>query len=103
MENANREPVFKTGGGVVVVLMAIAAGGVVANWATGPFLAWLSPRQWLGIHLGLAGLWATVWVGWNRRRTAAVPVVIATFVVVIWPVARWLMFGWCLIAETCDF
>jgi hypothetical protein len=103
MESARGEPLLKAGGGVVMVLVAVAVASVAVDWATGPFLARLGPREWLAIHLAIVGLWAIVWIGWKRGKARAEPVVIATLVVAIWPVLKWLIFGWCLIAHTCDF
>jgi hypothetical protein len=92
MRVAHRESYVGEGGGYALVLVVIALAGVAVELATGPLFFWLAPRQWLGIHVVLFGLWLIVWAISTRVRPVPALVTLVTLVVSALPVIGWLVF-----------
>jgi hypothetical protein len=79
------------GGGYALALVLIALAGAVVEMATGPLFFWLLPRQWLGIHVVLAGLWLIVWAISTRARPVPGWISVITLAVTMLPVMGWLL------------
>ncbi|QTC89813.1 hypothetical protein [Brevundimonas goettingensis] len=79
------------GGGYALALVLIALAGVVVEMATGPLFFWFLPRQWLGIHVVLAGLWLIVWAISTRARPVPGWIALITLGVTVLPVIGWLV------------
>jgi len=75
------------------VLMIIALAGVAVELATVPLFNALLPRQWLGVHVVLFGLWLIAWAISTRARVQPSGVVVAvTLTITALPVVGWLAF-----------
>ncbi|NBW12613.1 MAG: hypothetical protein EBR82_31765 [Caulobacteraceae bacterium] len=75
------------------LLMVIALAGVAVELATVPLFNALLPRQWLGVHVILFGVWLIAWAISTRARNQPSAVVVAvTLTITVLPVFGWLAF-----------